>query len=159
MPRSYGTYVPHRCFADEIAIDFPDVGRVVDGMRDAFFGDAPRRDVRDVRDVGDVSTVSDVSSVLAAEVCVSRREAACGLIVHFALPIRGTCPKCGGRGESWTEICADCDGTGDSLFNHPVRLAVPAGVADGATFRFRVTSPQTCSVRVEVRVAIQPSLV
>jgi len=28
----------HECFADEIAIDFPSVGRVVDRMRDAFLG-------------------------------------------------------------------------------------------------------------------------
>ena len=64
-----------------------------------------------------------------------------------------------GRGESWTERCGECGGTGESLVHHPVRLAVPAGVSDGATFRFRVTSPLTGSVRVEVRVAIQPSLV
>jgi hypothetical protein len=136
--------VPHRCFDDEIAIDFPAVDRVVDGMRDAFFGETPG---------------SDVSGVLAAEVCLTRREAAGGRIVHIELPIRGMCPTCGGRGESWTESCIGCRGTGESLFRHPFRLALPAGVADGATFRFRVTSPQTGSVRVEVRVAIQPSLV
>jgi hypothetical protein len=37
--------VPHSCFADEIAIDFPAVGRVVDGMRHAFLGEAEERDV------------------------------------------------------------------------------------------------------------------
>jgi hypothetical protein len=133
--------VPHRCFADEIAIDFPAVGRVVDGMRDAFLGEAPENDV------------------LATEVCLSRREAAGGLTMSLVLPLRGMCPTCGGRGESWTESCAECAGTGESLFHHPVRLSLPAGVADGATFRFRVSSPHTGSVRVEVRVAIQPSLV
>ena len=133
--------MPHRCFADEIAIDFPAVARVVDGMRDAFLGEAPE------------------SGVLAAEVCLTRREAAGGLVVPLTLPLRGMCPSCGGRGESWTELCAECDGTGESLFHHQVRLALPAGVPDGATFRFRVTSPQTGSVRVEVRVAVQPSLV
>ena len=139
--RSYRTDVPHRCFADEIAIDFPAVGRVVDGIRDAFLGEAEGRDV------------------VAADVSVSRREAAGGHVVHLALPVHGMCPVCGGRGESWTEVCVSCDGTGTSLFNHPVRLALPAGVADGATFRFRLTSPQTGPVRVEVRVAVQPSLV
>ena len=29
----------HECFADEIAIDFPSVGNVVDRMRDAFLGE------------------------------------------------------------------------------------------------------------------------
>jgi hypothetical protein len=133
--------VPHRCFADEIAIDFPAVDRVVEGLRDAFFGEGPDNDV------------------LGAEVCLTRREAAGGLVVRLTLPLRGMCPMCGGRGESWTETCAECRGTGESLFHHAVRLAVPAGVADGATFRFRVTSPQTGPVRIEVRVAIQPSLV
>jgi hypothetical protein len=133
--------VPHRCFADEIAIDFPAVERVIDGMRDAFLGEDAENDV------------------LGTEVCLTRREAAGGLVVPLTLPLRGMCPTCGGRGESWTEICQECRGTGESLFHHSVRLAVPAGVPDGATFRFRVTSPQTGSVRVEVRVAIQPSLV
>lgn len=137
----YGTQVPQGFFADEIAIDFPAVGRAVERMRDAFLGEAPERDV------------------LAAELSLSRREAKGGLIVPLDLPIRDLCPTCGGRGESWTEPCGECCGTGESIFHHPVRLAVPAGVADGATFRFRVTSPLTGSVRVEVRVAIQPSLV
>ena len=133
--------MPHSCFADEIAIDFPAVGRVVDGMRDAFLGEAGR------------------SGVVAADVSVSRREAAGGHVVHLAVPVHGVCPTCGGRGESWTEACAECEGTGASLFTHPVRVALPAGVADGATFRFRLSSWQTGSVVVEVRVAVQPSLV
>jgi hypothetical protein len=133
--------VPHSCFADEIAIDFPAVGRVVDGMRDAFLGESERSDV------------------VAADVSVTRREAAGGPVVHLTVPVRAVCQTCGGRGESWTEACAECGGTGTALFNHPVRLALPAGVADGATFRFRLTSPQTGSVLVEVRVAVQPSLV
>ena len=55
--------MPHSCFADEIAIDFPAVGRVIDGIRDAFLGQAER------------------SGVVAAEVSVSRREAAGGHVV------------------------------------------------------------------------------
>jgi DnaJ-class molecular chaperone len=110
-------------------------------MRHAFLGEAEERDV------------------VAAEVWVSRREAAGGAVVHLSLPVRGMCVTCGGRGESWTEPCTECAGTGASLFSHPVRLALPAGVADGATFRFRLTSPQTGSVRVEVRIAVQSTLV
>jgi len=52
-----------------------------------------------------------------------------------------------------------CAGSGEALFHHTVNVAVPRGVADGATFRFRVTSPHTGSVRVNIRIAIQPSLV
>ena len=35
----------HECFADEIAIDFPSVGNVVDRMRDAFLGESADADV------------------------------------------------------------------------------------------------------------------
>jgi hypothetical protein len=133
--------VPQNCFADEIAIDFPSAGRVVERMRDAFLGEASRGDL------------------FATELPLSPRQAHYGLDVTLTVPIHGACPTCGGRGESWAEPCGQCLGTGESLFYHSVRVAVPAGVTDGATFRFRVTSPHTGSVRVEVRVAIQPSLV
>ena len=79
------------------------------------------------------------------------------MVVPLEVSVRGTCPTCGGRGESWTERCGACRGTGDALFQHPVRLTLPAGVADGARFRFRVKSPHTAPLRVEVRIAIRSS--
>ena len=127
----------YECFADEIAIDFPSVGRVVDRMRYAFLGE------------------QDDADVVSAMVSLSKEEAWYGLVVPLEVPILGLCPGCGGRGETWTELCARCRGTGASLFHHSVRLAVPARVADGARFRFRVSSPHAASVRVEVRVAIR----
>jgi len=129
--------MPHECFADEIAIDFPSVGHVVDRMRDAFLGERADADV------------------VSAEVLLSKEEAWHGLVVPLEVPIRGLCPCCGGRGETWAELCPRCRGTGAALFHHAVRLAVPARVADGARFRFRVSSPHVSSVRVEVRVAIR----
>jgi hypothetical protein len=129
--------MPHECFADEVAIDFPSVGHVVDRMREAFLGECPDADV------------------VSAEVCLSREEAWRGLVVPIEVPIRGTCARCGGRGETWTEPCHDCCGTGGSLFHHAVRLAVPARVAHGARFRFRLRSPHAAPVRVEVRVAVR----
>ena len=63
--------MPHECFADEIAIDFPSVGHVVDRMRDAFLGE---------RADGDV---------VSAEVSLSREEAWHGLVVPLEVPIRG----------------------------------------------------------------------
>ena len=132
--------MPHECFADEIAIDFPSVGPAVDRMRDGFLGECADADV------------------VSAEVCVSEREAWRGLTVPIDVAIRGMCPRCGGRGETWTERCHYCCGTGDRVFQHQVRVAVPARVADGARFRFRVTSRHAAaSVRVEVRVAIRPA--
>jgi hypothetical protein len=140
-PRSYRTGVAHECFADEIAIDFPSAGRVVERMRDAFLGESTSHDL------------------FETELTLSRRQAFDGRVTPIVVPIRGACPCCGGRGESWAEPCLTCAGSGEALFHHTVSVAVPPGVTDGATFRFRVTSPHTGSVRVNVRIAIQPSLV
>jgi hypothetical protein len=131
---------PHDCFADEVAIDFPSVGHFVERVRHGFLGDGGG------------------TEVLTIDVWLSRRDASVGAIVPLEVPLRGTCTGCGGRGETWTEPCAACCGTGDSFVSHPVRLAVPAGVADGARFRFRVSSPHAEPARVEVRVAIRSSV-
>ena len=78
----------HECFADEIAIDFPSVGRVVDRMRDGFFGEQDADADR---------------TTLTLDVSLSMREAFSGRVVPVEVPIRGACPACGGRGETWTE--------------------------------------------------------
>ena len=129
----------HECFADEIAIDFPSVGHVVERMRDAFLGERVERDL------------------VCTEVALSPREATDGRVIAVEVPIRATCPDCGGRGETWTEPCHGCCATGESLFYHPVVVSVPPGVADGARFRFRVNSPDAPAVRVEVRVIVRPA--
>ena len=129
----------HECFADEIAIDFPSVGNVVERMRDAFLGEPENDDV------------------LRADVSLSQREAFAGLVVPISVPVRVTCPHCGGRGETWTEPCALCRGTGESLFHQALRVSVPPRVADGACVRFRLKSPDAASIRVELRVAIRSS--
>jgi hypothetical protein len=129
----------HECFADEIAIDFPSVGNVVDRMRDAFLGERVDADV------------------LRAEVSLSQREAFAGHVVSLKVPVRITCPNCGGRGETWTEPCALCLGTGESLLHQTLRVSMPPRVADGACVRFRLKSPDAASIRVELRVAIRSS--
>jgi hypothetical protein len=129
----------HECFEDEIAIDFPSVGDVVDRMRDAFLGER-----------GD-------ADVLRAEVSLSQREALSGHVVSVKVPVRITCPNCGGRGETWTEPCALCRGTGASLLLQALRVSVPPRVADGACVRFRLKSPDGASIRVELHVAIRSS--
>ena len=113
-------------------------------MRDSFLGEPDGPGRHDVFD---------------AELLLSPREAFNGLVIPLCVPIRGACPACGGRGEAWAESCGRCAGSGESSFQHTVSVAVPRGVADGTTFRFRVTSTQTGSVRVTIRIAIQPSLV
>ena len=127
----------HECFADEIAIDFPSVGRVVERMRDAFLGEE-----------GD-------GGVLRTEVSLSQREAQDGRIVSIAVPMRVTCPDCGGRGETWTEPCDLCGGRGHSTFDQPLRITLPPRVADGACFRFRLKSPDAVALRIELRIAIR----
>jgi hypothetical protein len=126
------------CFADEIAIDFPHMGQAVERMRAAFLGQRLDDDV------------------VRTELMLSGREAAGGFVAPVDVPIRGTCPRCGGRGETWTERCKGCSGTGESLFHRRIRVVVPRGVVNGARFRFRLSSSHAASVRVEVRVAIRP---
>jgi len=131
--------MPHECFADEIAIDFPSVGTVVDRIRDRFLGESTRVELH------------------SAEVYVSKFEAWKGHVVPIDLKVRATCPVCGGRGESWAERCGGCVGTGDSITDHVVRVPIPPGVADGARLRFRVTPPDAPSMRIEVRVVVRPA--
>jgi hypothetical protein len=133
----------HGCFADEIAIDFPSVGNLVERVRDAFLAES-----------GDHAEGPETHT---AEVSLSRRDATIGTVVPLEVPLRGLCALCGGRGETWTEPCVECCGTGESLVQHPVRLAVPPGVLHGARLRFRVRSPHAAPLRVEVRVAIRSS--
>ena len=128
----------HDCFRDEIAIDFPSVGGLVDRVRDAFLGDE----------------ASENDGTVRREVCLSNRQARLGAIVPIDLPIKGTCGGCGGRGEVWTEPCTACCGSGDALVRHPIRVSMPPGVIDGARFRFKVSAPHAAPVRVELRVAI-----
>jgi molecular chaperone DnaJ len=132
---------PHEWFADEIAIDFPSVGNLVDRVRNRFLGQG--------------SDGADVPPTHTAEVSLSRRDATTGTVVSVEVPLRGTCRPCGGRGETWTEPCAECRGTGEALEQRPVRLTLPAGVADGARLRFRVQAPHAAPLRVELRIAIR----
>jgi len=122
--------------ADEVAIDFPSVSSVLDRMRDSFFGDCRE-------------------SFLSAEVVVSPQEAFWGVLVPLHVPLRRTCARCGGRGEVWAEWCVACCGTGEVPAAHEMRLRVPAGVREGATFRFSVAPQGAPPTFVEVRITIR----
>src|SRR5215217_1569140 len=123
-------------FSDEIAIDFPSVSSVLDRMRDAFFTAQP-------------------AVTLSAEMALTPREAFSGVTVPFDVPLRRTCPRCGGRGETWTEWCATCAGLGEVAATHPVHVHVPPRVSHGDIFRFSLTPPGAPSTIVEVRIAIR----
>jgi hypothetical protein len=122
--------------ADEVGIDFPSIAPAVERIRASMLGD-------------------ERESPLRAEIWLSPREAFDGVTVPLDVPVRSACPLCGGRGETWMELCRACAGTGESLFHHRVRLSVPPRVADGARFRFKVSSPPAVPTRVEVHVAIR----
>jgi molecular chaperone DnaJ len=122
--------------ADEVAIDFPSVSSVLDRMRHSFFGEAPL-------------------AALAAEVVITPQEAFWGVAVPMTVPLRRTCPRCGGRGEVWAEWCAACRGDGEVSSAYEVRLRIPAGVSEGARFRFTVAAPGAPVTLVEVRLTIR----
>jgi molecular chaperone DnaJ len=122
--------------ADEVAIDFPSVASVLDRMRDAFFTAEP-------------------AITLSAEMSLTPREAFSGVTLPFDVPLRRTCPRCGGRGEVWNEWCATCAGVGEVAAAHAVNVRVPAGVRHGDTFRFSLTPPGAPSTIIEVRIAIR----
>lgn len=122
--------------ADEIAIDFPSVSSLLDRMRDSFF-----------RGEGD--------SAVSAEIVVSPREAFDGTLVPLHVPLRRTCPRCGGRGEVWADWCAACGGVGEIASVERVRLRLPPGVREGASFRFSVSPQGAPRTFVEVRITIR----
>jgi molecular chaperone DnaJ len=123
-------------FADEIAIDFPSVSSLLDRMRDAFFGGEP-------------------PVTLSAEMVLTPHEAFHGVTVPLDVPLRRTCPRCGGRGEVWTEWCSACGALGEITADHAMRVRVPAGVRQGARFRFSVTPPGAPATTVEIRINIR----
>jgi molecular chaperone DnaJ len=122
--------------ADEIAIDFPSVSSVLDRMRHSFFGGT-----------------SGIE--LSAEVELTPEEAFWGASVPLEIPLRAICRACGGRGEVWDQWCVECSGGGDVAACHPLRLKVPAGVRQGARFRFSVKPAGTVPTFVEVRISVR----
>ena len=127
----------HRsAFDDEIAIDFPSIGAVVERMREGFLGD-------------DASGAAHKSAI-----SLSPRQAFAGATVPLDVPLRQTCRHCGGRGETWAERCPGCGGSGECSRPHQVRVLVPAGVTDGTRFRFLITAPQGVPTRIEVTVLV-----
>jgi hypothetical protein len=125
------------CFSDEIGIDFPSVPAVVGRVCDAFLASAAGR------------------PPLEAHVSLSMLEALRGHAVQVSLPVRRTCPACGGRGEVWNDACEACCGLGDALDHHDVQVAVPAGVRDGTRLRLTVSARQSLSTRVDLLISVR----
>ena len=123
------------CFADEVAIDFPSVDAALARIRRAFLADERPTQVR-------------------TTVRLSDREARTGATVPLDVPLHCTCRQCGGRGESWTEPCLQCEGSGAELYHQPLHVTIPAGVPDGARFQFSVTPREDLTTRIELHILV-----
>lgn len=123
------------CFADEVAIDFPSVDVALSRIRRAFLAD-------------------ERPTQLSTTVRLSDREARTGATVPLDVPLHSTCRQCGGRGESWTEPCVQCEGSGAELYHQPLHVTIPAGVPDGARFQFSVTPREDLTTRIELRILV-----
>ena len=77
-----------------------------------------------------------------------------GATVPLEVPVRCTCHTCGGRGETWTESCRLCRGSGVELLRHQLKVLVPAGVIDGTRYCFTVTPRHHPPTRIELRVLV-----
>ena len=122
-------------FTDEVAIDFPSVATTVERMQSAFVEEM-------------------LGPVLQAQICLSPRQALDGAVIPIDIPISLTCRNCGGRGEIWAERCLLCLSTGTEVRQHSVRVSIHAGVCDGETLRFVVTTRHAPPTHVELHVTI-----
>lgn len=123
------------CFADEVIVDFPSVAPAVDRMRRAFMLD-------------------ERGEALPAAVRISPREARQGVRIPVHVPMRSTCPDCGGRGETWAEVCPRCQGSGTELREQRLRVSVPPGVIDGSRFSLTVAGRHNPPTRIELHVRV-----
>jgi hypothetical protein len=126
-----------RWFADEVIVDFPSVASAIERIRHAFVAEEHAR-------------------TLTTAVEITPREATEGVTVPLDVPVRCTCRACGGRGETWTQPCATCAGSGIELLHHQVHITIPAGVEDGACFHFSISPKHDLSTRIELRVLVSP---
>jgi hypothetical protein len=123
------------CFADEVVVDFPSVAPAVERIRRSFLHD-------------------ERAASLRATIQLTAREARSGALVPLEVPVSSTCRRCGGRGETWTEPCGCCNGSGAELRRHQLHVSVPAGVVDGARFNFTLIPRHDPPTRIELCVLV-----
>jgi hypothetical protein len=123
------------CFADEVVVDFPSVAAAVERIRRSFLDE-------------------EQAASLTATIQLTAREARHGAMVPLEVPVSCTCRECGGRGETLTERCGCCNGSGAELRHQQVQVAVPAGVSDGTRFNFTLTPRHYPPTRIELCVLV-----
>jgi hypothetical protein len=140
---SYGVaIVRSNPLQDEVAIDYPSIGACVERVRRAFLADGGRES-------------RDAHKVLLH---ISEFQAYRGTVLSTRVPVRATCAGCGGRGETWSEPCAACNGSGTAEEQALLRVPVPPRSPNGARFYFCLHPPHAPAVRVEVTIAVTEAL-
>lgn len=124
-----------RWYGDDAAVDFPSAATAVERIRAAFLSHERRQP-------------------LQASLSLSPANARTGVTVPLDVPLRYTCRRCGGRGESWQEPCDACEGSGVQFSVDRFRVRVPPGVTAGTTFRFSLTPRHHPTTRVELRIQL-----
>ena len=106
-------------------------------MRDAFFTAEP-------------------AITLSAEMMLTPREAFAGVTVPLRRPAAPDLSRAAAAAaRSGTSGARPAPALGEVAAAHAVHVRVPAGVSDGATFRFSLTPPGAPSTVVEVRISIR----
>ena len=124
-----------RWLSDDVVVDFPSVEPAVDRIRNAFLAE-------------------DCQEPLSTAIHLTSTDAVAGVTLPLSVPVRRTCRGCGGRGESWTEWCLTCQGSGAELLRCELQVTVPAGVTDGTRVQFTLAAPQSPPTRVELRIDV-----
>ena len=88
-------------------------------------------------------------------VTLSTKQARKGISVPVELFVSHTCPVCGGRGETWSELCGVCEGKGAREMRHDLCLPIPHSVRDGTCLTYSVTLPFTAKTQVELHIVVQ----
>ena len=133
---TYKNRSTNRYFEDEVCIDFPSVGDIVERMLLDFFSGYEQ------------------DLVISSQITLTWHEAYNGARVPLDLSINCCCRNCGGRGEIWMDDCVSCKGTGLDTIKRLVSVVVPAGASDGTTLHCDIKLPdgQTIPVNVDVMI-------
>jgi hypothetical protein len=127
-----------RWYGDDADVDFPSATPAIERIRAAFLS-------------------AERSQPLHASLSLTPADARAGVSVPLDVPLRYTCRRCGGRGESWGEACEPCEGSGAQFSVERFRVRVPPGVVDGTSFRFSLTPRHHPTTRVELRIRLVPT--
>jgi len=125
-----------RYFEDEVCIDFPSIGDIVERMFSDFFSGYEH------------------DLTISSEVTLTCHEACDGVRVPLDLSINCCCRNCGGRGEIWMDDCVSCKGTGLGTIKRLVSVIVPAGARNGTKLHCGIKLPdgQTIPVNVDIMI-------